>query len=65
MTELETRLATIIAALAKARQEGDTLRIADLMRRRETICATLAAPEQALSAPEVKEQSSTQRPLAA
>lgn len=65
MTELETKLAAIVAALAKARQDGDALRIAHLMGRKETICAALSAPEQAMTAPEAKENATTKRSLAA
>ncbi|MDX2205598.1 MAG: hypothetical protein NW223_22800 [Hyphomicrobiaceae bacterium] len=45
MTDLERTLALVVAALAEAREKGDALRITHLMRRRDAICAALAAPE--------------------
>jgi hypothetical protein len=46
MTSLEQALASILELIEKARVAGNTLVLATLMQRKDTICAALAAPEQ-------------------
>ena len=46
MTSLEQALASILEMIEKARVAGNTLVLATLMQRKDTICAALAAPEQ-------------------
>jgi hypothetical protein len=47
MTHLERTLATLSEAIAAAAAAGPSPLLASLLRRRDAICAALAAPEQA------------------
>ena len=47
MTSLEQMLAQILQLIEDSRATGNAQAIAALMRRKEAICAALAAPEQA------------------
>jgi hypothetical protein len=51
MTNLERRLASILTAIAEAGAAGPSAMLAALVRRRDAICAGLAAPEQAPAIP--------------
>jgi autonomous glycyl radical cofactor GrcA len=51
MTNLERRLASILAAIAEAGAAGASPMLAALVRRRDAICAALAAPEHAPAVP--------------
>ena len=46
MTNLEQALAMIIDAIAHNRASGNSHALGTLLRRKEAICAALAAPEQ-------------------
>jgi hypothetical protein len=46
MTTLEQALASILELIEKARVAGNSLALATLVQRKDTICAALAAPEQ-------------------
>src|SRR5262249_47873835 len=46
MTTLEQALASILELIEKAKAAGNSLALATLMRRKQAICAALAAPEQ-------------------
>ena len=47
MTSLEQMLASILQLIEDTRMAGNAQAIPALVRRKETICAALAAPEQA------------------
>jgi hypothetical protein len=46
MTSLEQALAGILELIEKAKSAGNTFAVAELLRRKEVICAALCAPEQ-------------------
>jgi hypothetical protein len=46
MTSLEQALASILASIEDTRASGSSRALAALLRRKEAICAALAAPEQ-------------------
>jgi hypothetical protein len=46
MTSLEEALARILQSIEEARGAGDSQSLAALLRRKQAICAALAAPEQ-------------------
>jgi hypothetical protein len=48
MTYLEQRLATLLKAIAAARAAGPSPLLAVLLKKKEVICAALAAPEHCL-----------------
>jgi len=52
MTSLEQMLAQILQLIEDSRATGNSQAIAALMRRKEAICAALAAPEQAWHDPD-------------
>jgi len=51
MTGLEHMLASIIRLIEQAKLAGDAPALAGLVRRKEVICAALAAPEQSWTVP--------------
>ena len=52
MTSLEQMLAQILQLIEDSRTTGNSQAIAALVRRKEAICAALAAPEQAWHDPD-------------
>jgi len=51
MTNLEETLAQLVQAIGEMSASGQTRGLAALVRRKEVICAALAAPEHAWQAP--------------
>lgn len=56
MTNLEQALGSILGAIEKAKNAGNSLLLAALMQRKDTICAALAAPEHFWHAPQAPTQ---------
>ena len=51
MTSLEDKLARLIRLIEQAKLAGNARALAALVRRKEAICAALAAPEQSWDQP--------------
>ena len=62
MTNLEQALASILESIDMARAAGNSLLLATLLRRKEAICAALAAPESAWHVPPAQPPSMARRP---
>ena len=65
MTSLEQMLARILELIEDTRTAGNAQALPALLRRKETICAALAAPEQAWHDPRAQAPSPTSQRQAA
>ncbi len=62
MTDLEQTLATLLAAIDAAKAAGPSPLLAALLRRKNAICAALAAPEHGWHAGQTHALNNLQRP---
>ena len=65
MTSLEEALARILQSIEEARAAGNSQALAALLRRKQAICAALAAPEQSWHDPSEQAASAVARRKAA
>jgi hypothetical protein len=56
MTSLEQALATILKSIEDTKETGDPQALSRLLRRKQIICAVLAAPEQSWTDPSQRER---------
>lgn len=61
MTNLEQALASILDSIERAKNAGNSLVLAALLQRRDTICAALAAPEHSWHVPHAQAPNSVRR----
>jgi hypothetical protein len=61
MTNLEQALTSILASIEEAKSAGNSLVLAGLLQRKDTICAALAAPEHSWHVPQTQAPNNVRR----